>query len=102
MSDLKKISSSDLEETLKLNEANLKFQCEYQTTYGQQLRICGNLQELGGWDIEKSIIMETNENLFPIWESKEELNCPIGMTIEYKYVICNENVKKNFNNETKW
>ena len=96
MSDLKKISSSDLEETLKLNEANLKFQCEYQTTYGQQLRICGNLQELGGWDIEKSIIMETNENLFPIWESKEELNCPIGMTIEYKYVICNENGSKEY------
>ena len=98
MSDLKKISSSDLEETLKLNVANLKFQCEYQTTYGQQLRISGNLEELGAWDIEKSIIMETNEKLFPMWESKEELTCPIGMTIEYKYVIFNENGSKEYEN----
>ena len=98
MSDLKKRSSSDLEETLKLNVANLKFQCEYQTTFGQQLRICGNLEELGGWDIEKSIIMETNEKLFPMWESKEELTCPIGMTIEYKYIIFNENGSKEYEN----
>ena len=95
-SDFKKTSSSDLEETLKSNVATLKFQCSYQTTYGQQLRICGNLEELGNWDIEKSIKMETNENLFPLWESTIDLICPIGMTIEYKYVIFNENGKKEF------
>ena len=55
MTSFTKTSSSDLEEQLKLNVATLKFQCEYQTTYGQQLRICGNLEELGNWDIEKSI-----------------------------------------------
>ena len=96
MSTLKKVGSSDLEEHLKANTSTIKFQCEYQTTYGQNLRICGNLEELGGWNIEKSIIMETNEKLFPIWESKEELICPIGMTIEYKYVICNENGNKEY------
>ncbi len=95
-SDFKKTSSSDLEETLKSNVATLKFQCSYQTTYGQQLRICGNLEELGNWDIEKSITMETNENLFPLWESTIDLICPIGMTIEYKYVIFNENGEKEF------
>ena len=96
MSTLKKANSSDLEEKLKISTSTIKFQCEYQTTFGQNLRICGNLVELGEWDIEKSIIMETNENLFPIWESKIELECPIGMTIEYKYVICNENGKKEY------
>ena len=104
MSTLKKTSSSDLEEKLKMNTSTIKFQCEYQTTYGQSLKICGNLEELGGWDIEKSIIMETNENLFPIWECKEELTCPIGMTIEYKYVICDEKGNKEYEklpNDTK-
>ena len=96
MTSFTKTSSSDLEEQLKLNVATLKFQCEYQTTYGQQLRICGNLEELGSWDIEKSIIMNTNEKLFPMWESSIDLTCPIGMTIEYKYVIFNENGEKEF------
>ena len=55
-----------------------------------------DLEELGSWDIEKSIIMNTNEKLFPIWESSIDLTCPIGMTIEYKYVIFNENGEKEF------
>ena len=91
-----KTSSSDLDDDLQLNIATIKFQCEYQTQFGQQLRICGNLEELGSWDLEKSMIMETNESLFPIWESQSELICPIGMTIEYKYVIFNENGSKEY------
>ena len=59
-----KTSSSDLDDDLQLNIATIKFQCEYQTQFGQQLRICGNLEELGSWDLEKSMIMETNESLF--------------------------------------
>jgi hypothetical protein len=73
------------------NLATIKFKCTHHTTYGQQLRIVGNIEELGCWDPSKSMHMQTNKENYPIWESTQEITAPVGMEINYKYVICTEN-----------
>jgi hypothetical protein len=72
------------------NLATLKLKCNYQTQFGQVLRICGNIEELGCWDPTKSMIMTTTNETYPIWESTQEITGPVGMEISYKYVIHHE------------
>ena len=81
--------SSENESDLPQSMATVTFKCEYQTIFGQELHIAGNIEELGKWDPSKSIKMETDETSYPIWTSSLEVTCPVGMTIEYKYIIIN-------------
>ncbi len=79
---------------LNPNHATIIFKCKHHTKFGQTLRIVGNIEELGGWEPSKSLIMTTNETTYPIWESTQEITGPVGMEIYYKYVVYDKN--KNF------
>jgi hypothetical protein len=68
------------------NHAAINFRCKYHTLFGQELRVVGNIEELGCWEPSKSITMSTNCNTYPIWESTQEIVGPVGMEIYYKYV----------------
>ena len=92
-SQKRRLSTASNDSDLINSTAVLRFHVKYETSFGQQLHICGNLEELGNWNVEKSPKMETNDSLYPIWESSIQLNCPVGMTIEYKYVVTDENGK---------
>jgi hypothetical protein len=72
------------------NLATLKFKCTFHTKLGQQLRLVGNIEELGCWDPSKSMYMLTNKDNYPIWESAPEITAPVGMEINYKYVLYSE------------
>ena len=74
--------------------ANLEFNINYPTKMGQILHICGNVNELGNSNADESPKMHTDPEIYPLWKSKFEISIPIGMTIEYKYVIIdNQNNK---------
>ena len=71
-----------------LNEyATLKFEVEFPAEPDASLYISGNLEELGNWEIENALELRTTKNKFPIWETENCLSYPIGMTIEYHYVL---------------
>jgi len=76
---------------LNPNHATLIFKCKYKTEFGQILRIVGNIEELGSWEPSKSLTMTTNDSLYPIWESTQEITGPVGMEIYYKYVVYDKN-----------
>ena len=83
-------SASSEENDLEIAYATLEFKVNYKSQMGQILHICGNIEELGNWDADKSPKLTTNPELYPIWESNFNFSLPIGMTIEYKYVLIDE------------
>jgi hypothetical protein len=95
--------TSDSNFTLNPNHATIIFKSKFSTNYGENLRIVGNIEELGSWEPNKSIEMTTNKDTFPIWQSSTEITGPVGMEIIYKYVIEKEgnyiweNLKNNQN-----
>lgn len=76
------------------NHATITFKVKYQTSFGQEVRVAGNIEELGSWEPTKSILMETTDELYPYWTSTQEITGPVGMEIYYKYVIYDKNLKK--------
>ena len=77
--------------TINPLNASLSFRVKYKTEFGQLLYIIGNIEELGQWDPSKAKPMFTNNDLYPTWKLKKELNCPLGMDIYYKYIIKDKN-----------
>jgi hypothetical protein len=76
------------------NISSIKFKCVFNTSFGQELRIVGNIEELGTnffikgcWEPEKSMKMETNSQIYPTWTSSCEITLPKGVSILYKYII---------------
>ena len=95
MQNYNRINSVSSEENDFPNSyANLEFNVTYKTTIGQILHICGNKDELGNWDADSSPRLHTNPKIYPVWKSKFEFSLPIGMTLEYKYVIIDQNNNK--------
>ena len=63
----------------------VQFKYECLIAEGEEVRIVGNKEELGNWDInqaEKLSISNIN-----VWKSRENIEIPINTTVEYKYVI---------------
>ena len=78
----------------KSRSANIKFrlQCA-QTTMGETVKVTGSAQELGNWDPNKGLQLQTNPSEFPMW--KGQVAVDTGETapmeaLEYKYVIVKE------------
>ena len=90
----RKGSVSSEENDLEISYATLEFKVNYESQMGQILHICGNIEELGNWDPDKSPKLRTNPELYPIWESNFHFSLPVGMTIEYKYVLIDQNNNK--------
>lgn len=73
------------------NLANISFKCKYETSFGEELFIIGNIEELGSWETSKAIKMKTNKSEYPIWFSTSNFICPVGMEIFYKYITKKQN-----------
>ena len=75
--------------------ANINFQVDFPTKPNEILYIAGNIEELGNWRKEEAVkLIKLDENT-NIWETTQPLECPVGMTIKYKYLIV-DSKKKNF------
>ena len=76
--------------------ANIQFQVDFPTKPNQTLYILGNIEELGNWRKDEAVkLIKLDENT-SIWESTETLECPVGMTIKYKYLVSDSKNNKIF------
>ncbi|CEL98494.1 unnamed protein product [Vitrella brassicaformis CCMP3155] len=66
-----------------------KFKISCNTSLGESVRVVGNIDELGSWDVSNALLMATDGDNFPVWSSPvtEFRSSKSGMQIEYKYVI---------------
>ena len=92
----RKASGSSEENDFDVFYATLQFRVKYKSRIGQILHICGNVAELGNWNSDNSPKLRTNQSLYPIWESNFNFCLPVGMTIEYKYVLIDEKNNKEW------
>ena len=76
------------------NYSTINFQVEFPTQIGETLYIIGNVEELGNWEEERAEKMIKLDEKSLIWESMYPLECPVGMTINYKYLICDKSGNK--------
>ena len=79
------ISSEDLENEESI--AIINFQVDFPTNQNQTLYIIGNIEELGCWREEEAVKLINLDQETSIWETTTPLECPVGMTIKYKYLI---------------
>ena len=81
---------NDYEETY----ATINFQVEFPTERNQKLYIVGNVEELGNWDLNKGEKLIKLDEQSSLWETTHPLECPVGMTIKYKYLLIDFNNNK--------
>ena len=65
----------------------LSFKIDYQTLWGQVLYVAGSSKEFGEWDPNRAIPM--NSQIMGEWEL--ECQFPSGRTLEYKYLLKDDN-----------
>jgi hypothetical protein len=58
--------------------------CEH-TSHGDVLVVCGSGEELGNWDPDCGLRLQTTEETFPMWFSAEPV--PVSTETQYKYVM---------------
>ena len=76
------------------NHGTITFRVKYQTSFGQEVRVAGNIEELGSWEPTHSLLMETTKESYPYWYSTQKITGPVGMEIYYKYLIYDKNLNK--------
>ena len=89
----KKTTVSSEENDFQELYAKFQFKVDYPTKSNQTLYIYGNIDELGNWDInavKKLIKLDDNSST---WESDFTIECPVGMNIQYKYLIIDSDKK---------
>ncbi len=59
---------------------------ENKTEPGENIYIIGEVEELGKWDVNKSISLTTNNEKFPKWESSIIQFNAKHTKFEYKYI----------------
>ncbi|KAH7648237.1 glucan 1 [Cryptosporidium bovis] len=95
-----KIYEEALEEAIRREKMGMcltiKFSVKYETKFGQDLRVVGNIKELGDWDVEKSLSMTWTEGSF--WTVSVKI-LPTNNTenIEYKYILVDNNPRNSYN-----
>ena len=74
--------------------ATIQFKVEYPTKSNQTLYILGNNDQLGNWDENSAIKLIKLDEEKSIWETQIPIECPVGMAIQYKYIIINSKNNK--------
>lgn len=85
-----RIYEEALEEAIRREKMNIniivKFGVKYETKFGQELKVVGNIAELGNWNVNDGLIMKWTEGSFWTASIKIVPNSKIE-NIEYKYVL---------------
>ena len=93
-SSKRKDSLSSEDNDYEESYANIHFQVDFPTKPNQTLYIIGNIEELGNWNKEEAVKLIKLDETTNIWETTQALECPVGMTIKYKYLIKDTQNKK--------
>ena len=80
-----------------MSNLKLKFQLNCNNTkFGENIFLLGNSSEIGNWDTNRALRLNTDQYKFPIWESNI-ISFNSKKNIEYKYIIKNDQ-----NNSLSW
>lgn len=81
--------------TPKNSTVNFTFKVNNKTSYfGEELYVCGNIKELGNWNVKNAFNLTTDENLYPSW--KGTIALPIDTYVEFKFVsVGKDSAKEN-------
>ncbi len=77
-------SGSDFYEERK---CDLYMRVTFRTSFSQELRIVGNIPELGSWNIVCSRALETDANSYPVWVNKFPLKLARGKREKKKLIM---------------
>lgn len=87
-----RIYEEALEEAIRREKMNvsivIKFGVKFETKFGQELKVVGNIPELGSWNVDNGITMRWTEGSFWTAEISIAPNNKV-YNIEYKYVLTN-------------
>ncbi|KAH8583500.1 starch binding domain-containing [Cryptosporidium sp. chipmunk genotype I] len=87
-----RIYEEALEEAIRREKMNvsiiIKFGVKFETKFGQELKVVGNIVELGNWNVENGLTMKWTEGSFWTASVKVVPNSRVE-NIEYKYVLTN-------------
>ena len=92
----RKDTVSSTENDYEESYATIQFRVDYPTKSNQTLYILGNNDELGNWKEESAVKLIKLDSNSTIWESQLPIECPVGMAIQYKYLIIDSSNKKNY------
>ena len=77
----------------------VRFNIIAKTPFGCDIRLVGNIKELGLWNTKDSLLLKTSSDVYPLWSSsviKIHLSS-FPLEFEYKYIMVNQST-----NEVVW
>ena len=77
-------------------ESDLHFKVEVKTQLNQFPKIVGSIPGIGSWDPIYGLILYTNEKDFPIWRSLRPIKVKSNIPIEFKIVLYENGVVKEW------
>ena len=63
----------------------LSFHIEYRTNWGEEVRILGSVPELGSWEEEQAVPLQTVDGIS--WSLSKEIQHPANEVVKYTYYI---------------
>jgi len=69
----------------------VRFKYLYDNEKDEDVRVVGNLENLGNWDTSKAIKLSLNPKQMGIWKTRLKIKVPISFAFEYKYLIFKNN-----------
>lgn len=71
------------------HKIKVRFVVHAQTSFGWEVKIVGNIKELGLWNASEAITLTTNKDEYPKWASYNlNINVPtFPFSFEYKYIM---------------
>eukprot|EP01069_Polyplicarium_translucidae_P006575 Polyplicarium_translucidae@DN2984_c0_g1_i8.p1 len=69
--------------------------CTFRTVFtvssGEKIALTGSHPSIGRWDPAKGHRLQTSPLMYPYWISRSAVELPLHESVEYKYVVLNEN-----------
>ena len=90
----RKDTVSSTENDYQESYATIQFRVDYPTKSNETLYILGNNDELGNWKEDSAVKLVKLDSNSTIWESQLPIECPVGMTIQYKFMMIDSSNKK--------
>lgn len=78
------------------SQARLLLSVTCETNPGFHVRVVGNHEDLGAWDPSLGLVLGTSPAIYPSWCCERGVPIKAHAQLEYKYVICSEDLSSVF------
>ena len=70
-----------------MRNCEIFFKIKFETIPSETIRILGNIESLGSWNINKGLELKTNHETYPYWISKTPIYVPKGLKSSFLFEI---------------